>query len=743
MSALLLALAVAAAADTGRIYVLDVSARTRTADPSLVVATAGIAARQSYTPSGLRLALQDGIRRVYGLGLFSRVDAETARIVNGVTVVLVTEEYPKLNKIVFEGFRRVRKRDLEAKVKSREGEILTDRKLFDWQQEILKLYKEKGFLLVKVTHDSSEPDSLGRVVLTYRIEEGDPVRIRDIAIHGNEHFTDVQIETKLHNKQKAWYRKAQLKEDEFIKDLDRIVDFYKQRGFIDARVLDYDMKFDQGWVDITIRISEGNRFYFGRVDFTGDSVLSADTLRRYVRIKTGAAYNTKLAQTTLADLYGGYSEQGYIYAQIVPVEQARGDTIDIRYDIIEGTPALVRLVNIEGNEQTHDKVIRREISSLPGYVFKRSEVMRSQRDIFNLGFFDDVNIDYRRADTAGTIDLVYKVKEKSFFGTVGAGVSYSATDKFTGYVELQQPNLFGRGQRASLKLEKGGTKTNVEIGFTEPWLFDTPTSAGADASYLTRTYDYYDKQEVGGGLSFSRPVPLDYTRAYLTMRVTDAYVPPSSIKAGYSPSGPFNIYRDTTHKTAFGPGLTLTRDSRDYVFNAISGSALTYSLALSFGDLRHHRHVIDASQYFPLFWKFGLMCRTRLGYITGFSSRDTVSISDRFYPGGTGPDGVRGYGERSLGPTEGGYQIGGRAMSIFSLEYKLRINPQLSFIAFADAGNAWNSIEQFSLSGLKRGAGVGVRLEIPMLGLIGFDFGYGFDKTRPSWEPHFQLGRTF
>jgi outer membrane protein insertion porin family len=205
----------------------------------------------------------------------------------------------------------------------------------------------------------------------------------------------------------------------------------------------------------------------------------------------------------------------------------------------------------------------------------------------------------------------------------------------------------------------------------------------------------------------------------------------------------FSIYGDTTHKTAFRPSLTFTRDSRDYIYNALTGSSTTYEVDLSLGDINFQRHIFDMSQYFPLFWKFGLMGRTRLGYITGFTSADRIPIYERFTPGGTGVDGIRGYGENSLGPKSSGYVIGGQAEAIFSLEYKLRLSRQLSFLAFADAGNAWNSIDQFSLSDLKRGAGVGVRLEIPMLGLIGFDFGYGFDRDKPGWEPHFQVGRTF
>jgi outer membrane protein insertion porin family len=740
---LTLALAQVPSPDTGQLVVLSVSATASSTDTSLIVRTAGLGRGEPLTQAALRNELQDAVRRIYGLGLFSQVEVETTRIGDGVRVVFNVEEFPRLKSVAYEGFRRVRKKDLESRVKSKEGEILTDKKVFDWQTEILQLYKEKGFMRVRVESEKTLPDPAGQVVLTYRIDEGDPVRIRKIEIYGNDHFSDKQIEIKLVNREKAWYRKARLKEDEFVKDLDRIVDFYKQRGFIDARVIKDTMVDDGGWVDVSIHVSEGIRYYFGAVTFRGDSVFAQDRLTRLLRYRPGAVYNTRLAQATLTDIYGLYSEEGYIYASVAPVERIRGDTVDIEYEIVEGEPAIVRLVVVEGNEQTHDKVIRREISSLPGYTFRRSEVIRSQRDIFNLGFFEDINVDYRRADSTNTIDLVYKVKEKSFFGTIGAGVSYSAVDKVTGYVELQQPNLFGRGQRASVKLEKGGTKTNVELGFTEPWLLDRPISAGFDVSYLTREYDYYSRQEMGVGLSFSRPLPLDYSRAYLSLRVQDAFVPPKSIKSSYSPSGPFNVYQDTVHKTAFVPGITFTRDSRDYIYNAISGSATTYSLGLSLGDIRYHRHIVDASQYFPLFWKFGLMARTRLGYITGFTDADTVPIAERFQPGGTGADGVRGYGDRTLGPRDGGYNIGGKAEAIFALEYKLRLSRQLSVILFGDAGNTWNALEQFSFSDLKRGAGAGVRLEIPMLGLIGFDFGYGFDKERPGWEPHFQLGRTF
>jgi len=729
--------------DTTRLVLLKVSATTSRTDPELVVRSSGLVEQQIYTAAGFRNALADAIRKIYDLGLFAQVEAETTMLKDGVYLNFILQEYPKLKTVEFEGYRRLKKKDLQSRVKIKPGEIITGRKIFDLQQEILKLYKQKGYLQVKINPVQSQPDSTGEVVLTFQIDEGDPVRIRNIEIYGNEHFTDSQIEIKLVNRQKTWYRKGMLKEEEFTRDLDRIVDFYKQRGFIDARVVDYDMNFDRGWVDINIYVTEGKRYYFGDYSFTGNSVIDSARLASLVRYRPGSIYNIKLAQTTLTDLFGSYSEEGYIYAQITPVEKISNDTVYISYKINEGSPALIRLVKIEGNQQTQDKVIRREISSLPGYTFKRSEVMRSQRDIFNLGFFDDVAIDYRRVDTLGTIDLIYKVKEKSFFGTIGAGVTYSAQDKLAGYVELQQPNLLGRGWRANLKAEKGSKKTDFQFSFTEPWLFDTPTSAGFDISYITKDYDYYNKQVLSGGVSFSRPLPLDYTRVYLSLRLSDGFVPPTSINSGYKPSKLFNVYRDTVHKTSFLPSITITRDSRDYIYNPLTGSAITYSVDFSFLDIRFQRHTLDLTQHLPLFWKFGIKGRARLGYIVGFTSADTVPLSERFYPGGTGIDGIRGYGESSIGPYDAGYPVGGTMLSIFSFEYRLRLNPQITLLSFFDAGNTWNRYEQFSLSDLKRGAGVGIRLEIPMLGLIGFDLGYGFDKSRPGWEPHFQLGTTF
>lgn len=728
--------------------IISLEATTQTVDSLLVINQSGLKVGSELMPSDI----PNAIRRIYNLGFFAQVEVDTVLIGDGVKVKFILTESPRLKKVDFSGNRKIRTKELKDKINAKEGEILTEKKIFDWEQKIKERYKEKGYILIKINHIQSLPDSNHQVILTYQIEEGDQVRIRKIEIEGNQAFPDHIIKRRMSNREKNWLRKGNFKEEEFKKDLEKIVDFYKERGYLDAKVNDYNFKYDLGWLYITIEVFEGKQYYFGNITFEGESILTEENLNRAVKIKPNKVYNIKKATQTLSELYSLYSEEGYIYVVITPVETIRGDTVDINYKISEGSPARIRLVKIEGNERTNEKVIRREISSLPGSIFKRSALIRSQRDIFNLGFFEDIRVDYETVNDSGEIDLSYKVKEKTAFGTIGAGVSYSATDKLTGYIELAQPNMFGRGQRVYIKLEKGRSKTNAEFGFNEPYLFDIPLSAGFDLSYLTRTYDYYDKQEMGAGVNFSYPLPLDYSRGYLSFRLSDAYVPKTSISSGYSPTGIYNVFRDTVHKTSFTPVFRFWRDSRDYIYNALSGSSVSYTVGVSVGDIRFHRHIIDVSFYYPLFWKFGLMFRTRFGLINPLRVMDTIPIYERFYAGGTGEDGIRGYPDRSLGVKEGGYIIGGRTISLFTLEYKLRLSHQVAFIAFFDAGNALESFAKFNLNDLKRGAGIGVRLEIPMLGLLGFDFGHGFDYEKivngrlvhyGQWQPHFQIGRTF
>jgi outer membrane protein insertion porin family len=476
------------------------------------------------------------------------------------------------------------------------------------------------------------------------------------------------------------------------------------------------------------------------VRFEGNEVFGTERLREMMAYTPGKVYNMSAIQETDMNFGAAYGDEGYIYCNIVRDEQVRDDSIiDIVYEIHESEPANINRVIITGNYSTHEKVIRREIVSLPGERFRRSDIIRSAREIFNLGFFDNVEPNYGNPDENGNIDLVYHVTEKEGVATVGAGIAYSAQDRLTGYFELSHPNLFGRGQRLYTKFEIGGRLTNIQLGFTEPWLFDRRVSAGGDIYYTNRDWDFYTKRDIGLAGRLSLPFYLDYSQFAYTFRVERTEI--LDISSSYvEPETGYSLYEDTVPKWTISNSFAIVRDSRDFIFNPSSGTYLSLRAEIAkkflFANIDYNRFTFEARTYYPIFWKFVLMLRTKAGIVT---SIDEVPLYKRFYAGGIGDDGVRGYPDRSLSPIQDGRRIGGNAILINNLELKLKLSQSLAFLLFADVGNAFETYRDVNLHGLYRGAGAGIRIEIPMMGVLGFDLGYGFDSDTPGFEPHFQI----
>lgn len=720
--------------------IIKITAQTEFIDSLLVVKLSGLEPGLPYRPEDIR----EAIKRIYKSGRFSEVIAETIQTKDGVILKFQTKDNPYLKDIEFSGNRRIKTKELKEKVGAKTGEVLSANKTFTFEQNILALYKEKGFLLTKVKTLKSEKDSLHRITLYFQIDEGKKMRIKKIRFLGNKNLSDKALGKVMKNKEKRWYRKGWLQEDELKEDLLRITNLYKEKGFLEAKVVDYSLSEEGEFIHLKIELNEGKKFYFGEIAIEEGKVFAEEELKKKLRMKKGEVYNYQKINKGIQELYSFYTEEGYIYCQIVPIEEIREDTVNIQFQIEEGIPAFIRLVKIEENKRTEEKVIRREITTLPGTSFKRSEVLRSQRNIFNLGFFEDVQLDYRKvSEETGEIDLIYRVKEKQAFGTLGGGVSYSKRDGITGYIEITQPNFLGKGEKVGLKLEKGGRKTNLSFSFQEPYLFDRPISFDIGINYLTQPYDYYDKQDRSVDLGGSYPLPLDFLRCHFALRFGQTLIPPRSISSRYQPTGPYTIYSDTIKKRFIQPSFSFIRDSRDYIFNPSAGSYYRFSQTFSLGQIRFFRSVVEERSHFPLFWKFSLMFRSRLGLVGEIKKNDTIPLYEKFYPGGIGDDGVRGYPDRSLGPTTNGYPIGGKALLVFNIEYKLKLAPYLSFILFFDAGNAYHSFSQINLANLKKGFGPGVRLEIPMIGLVGVDFGYGIDARPRKWEIHFHIGKVF
>jgi len=715
--------------------IVDIDVEAKQTDPQLIRDASGIKIGSEFRSSDI----QSAVRNLARLKLFNFIAVDTSVVGDGIFVRIIVEEAPLLKSIPqFKGNQKIKNKEVKEKINLRIGQVITDNVIFESKDKILKLYQSKSFYSTTV-RDSLAVDSLNKAELFFFIEEGIEPRIGLIMVEGNTAFSDDRIRKLMQNKPQAFLRSGKLDEEKLQEDVEKIKSFYKQNGYLDVQLADPVIDVENNKFIITITIQENRKYYIGTITFQGNSLFGSKELENLLTYESGDVYNINEVEESQQNVIAAYADEGYIFCSIVPHETARDSAIDIEYLIGESSPAIVNRVVITGNHTTRENVIRREIVTMPGERFRRSDLFRSMREIFNLGFFEDIQPSTGIPDDSGNIDLIYHVKEKEGVATVGAGISVSALDKLTGYFELSHPNLFGKGQRLYTKFEIGGRLTNLQLGFTEPWLFDTRTSVGFDIYYTSRFWDYYTKKDIGFAGRVTFPFYLDYTRFGYTLRtvrtqivdISGSYTPPSS---GYS------LYDDTIPKWTVANTFSVIRDSRDYIFNPSSGSYLALRTEIAkkflFADVDYNQFTFEARTYFPIFWKFVLMGRIKAGVVT---SIDEVPFYERFYAGGVGDNGVRGYSDRSLSPVLDGRRVGGSALLINNIELKLKLSQSLAFLLFYDAGNAFPTYEDMNLHSLYRGVGAGVRIEMPMIGVLGFDMGYGLDRERRGFEPHFQI----
>ena len=447
----------------------------------------------------------------------------------------------------------------------------------------------------------------------------------------------------------------------------------------------------------------------------------------------------------------------------------------------EGSPSNVRLIHIAGNHGTREKVIRREIDIHEGDRFKRSALVRSQGDVFRLGFFEDVQIDFVPAESTD-VDITLKVKEKQV-GTASAGAGYTAQSGLTGFIELGHNNVLGNGQSLSLHLERGAKRSDYYLSFTEPWFRDTPTLLGFSGFKTNRELDLYNERRTGGSVRLGRPLPWpDYSRGSFTYQLEDVIIDIDKTTLSAQDSIVLRgLKNGQPTRTSSVSGYFL-RNSANNPFYATKGSRLSIESEAAGGpfggSVNFHKHRIEARAYLPSILKgITTMVRGRIGLLGEYADQNLdVPPYERFrLGGGTTPDPLRGYDDYMVVPdkfirdvktgtissidsvTTPGVKDtlyrttvvrypGGRFMTLLTLEQQFPIAHPLHGVLFFDAGNTWDLVQEARPFDLKLGAGAGIRLEIPLLGNIGFDCGYGFNRgdlrDHPRWVGHFLLGQT-
>ena len=772
----------ASATQAQKVIEIEVQGELRKVAKSLILTTVGL-------EPGVELSqenVQQAVRDLQGLNVFEDIQIYGDQKPEGIKLYIIVVEYPSLEGLRFKGQKNLKEKDMKEALALVTGQVIAPRDVVRGEQKILDLYREKGYLRAEVKGQTFAGEEPGKIYVQYDIAEGSKVQIKQIRLvqrradgtvvdsrdlprrnpRRPQQWDGLGPEPRkliglMETKEKHWWRKGEFSGDTYAEDKQKLLAYYRSLGFQQAAISRDSVYYDstRRHLFIDVEIDEGQRYRLGAVSWDGNAIFGSDELVEKLELDRGMIYGRSGLE--LADMARfTYYEKGYLDTRVVPQETIRGDSIDVSFQIFEGQPWTIRKVDIAGNTKTHEKVIRREIELRPGDIYQQNLVQESQRRIFLLNFFKDVQIqpEYSPVEDERLVDLTFNVEERPT-GQASMGAGYSDRDKLVGQIGLRIPNFRGMGQNLDFSWEFGTRREQFLVGFTEPWLFDTPTSLTVRIYTMkSQYYEFYDFERNSVNIRVGRRLkkPAYSSLSFGYRLESESY---SDFGENFDRSlldNPLYARRYEERLTS-GFELVYSRDTRDQAQFPTKGTLFTYTpeIASSIvaGDVDFHKHEVGFNYYRPSWWKFVWSLETKVAVIDGFTADDDLNLSiwERFSPGGVDYwDGqVRGYPDRSLGPRISNVNIGGRSMIIANLEYRFPIAEQQVYgILFADAGNAWESVSDLNPLKLRRSLGFGFRVQTPMLGMIGFDFGYGFDRKKvdgipAGWNTHFQFGPQF
>jgi outer membrane protein insertion porin family len=715
---------------------------------SQIVRILGVKPGEGYDPERIR----PGVRRLYETRQFSDVRAlrEDGTASDSVNVIIEVVEYPRVDAVRFEDNDHVGDEDLEKAIKVQKGTFVRPSLTARDRESIRDIYREKGYYRASVADTVVRDAKTKEQTLVYKIKEGEKVKVKHVDFIGaREMDTDV-IRKGMKTKTDTWLRGGDFNPNDLQEDRERIIQLYKSEGYLDVAVSEPELDFseDGKGLDVYLTVTEGRRYYVGNVEWTGNTLFPDTTIAERVTLKRGAPFNDielSQIQFNLANLYG---DRGYIYAAVTPVKEVNGDVIDLTFEFEPGTLAHVHEINITGNTKTWEEVIRRQLVLYPGDVFASTRLRRSMREVFNLGFFagpPDISVN-QVAGQEGDIDLTMRVEEKSA-GQFRVGAGFSQLNRVSGFIGLTEPNFLGRAYRVGVNWEFSRSRQDVNLQFTNPWMFGTPTELGLQVYAANQDrvqQQFYSDRRTGFSVRVGRPFPwLDYTT--VSVRYSLEEVELSNFSENYLGSLRDQLWPQTTSSV----GLTLLRNSTDNPFHPSTGTRTTlngrWTGAWLGGDVDVQRYEGEFSWFTSLAWRFVLELRQTLGMVDVLADADEVPDYERFRLGGNRRYGLRGYDFYEVVPRGNDAFTGGRfySITIAQVEFPL-VPPSVYGHVFFDFGNAWNSFGGAELGDGYRGAGLGVVIELPMIGLLGFDYAYGFDRFGGGrWEPHITFGSGF
>ncbi|MEX2591831.1 MAG: POTRA domain-containing protein [Anditalea sp.] len=819
-------------------------------------------------------AISNALKKLWAQGIIGDVKILVTKIEgDDIYLLLDLTERPRFSRVEFSGVNQTQESELEDKVEI-SGRIVRDDVLNNAQRKISNYFVDKGYLntAVKVIQerDTTLPNS---VKLRFDVDKGSKVRINEISIDGNENIPDRRIKKKMKgtheharvhffkdlfarltnatpkttkeaifnrnpisdedvmayinkNFKLNFFNSSKFVRDDFRDDKENVISFYNSKGYRDAEIVrDSIFSFDENTININLDIEEGQQYYYRNIDFTGNYIYEDEVLRAKLGIAKGEIYNKEKLDKRINydpqrgdDVSSLYQDDGYLFFTIEPVEvNVQGDSIDIEMRIFEGPQVTVNSVSIEGNERTSDHVVMREIRILPGQKFNRRALVRTIRELSQIGYFDPETIepDMRPNFEEATVDIVFKLEERpndqielsggwgGYFGFVGTvGLTFNNFSiKNIGDFSKWRPLPVGDGQKLSLRVQANGRSfQNYSMSLTEPWFGGKkPNALSFSFNHsVQRQLDFYNQANFGNELGSFK---ITGATVGLAKRVTwpdDNFQISNSLQ--------FQIYDFDQYGRQFGLSYatgksksvalntTIARNNTDQATYPRMGSNIILSSSFTppyvsmnpnlsrespdkekFEWLEYHKWMFDASLYTTVFGSSKLVfsARTHMGFLGSYGNSIGLIPLERFVLGGDGMNmnnfalgqeiiGLRGYENQSITPGKDtrnqaeGASYGGVVYNKHVMELRFLVSPNPSatifVLGFAEAGNNWGSYGEYNPYNLKKSAGFGARIFMPAFGLLGIDWGYGFDPVPSIGNPnpgpsggmfHFTIGQQF
>lgn len=797
------------------------------------------------------------IKKLWGQGIIGNVSIYASKV-EGDKIWLIIEltERPRLTKYVIEGVNKTKQGEIEDKIGLIRGKVLTDVVIKNTELAVQKYMESKGYLNAEIdVFQQNDTILRNSAYLKIVIDQGQKVKIRNIKFDGNNEFTSAKLRSKLKSTgmvpkfslpteiietsaKLIWppnmirflkgskkvskeefreylathvnlnfFKTAKYVKEDYEADKDLLIGFYNSKGFRDAEIISdtiYDIS--NKYMNVNITVDEGTKYYFRDISWSGNYIYTDEQLQRILGIEKGDIYDLDLVNKKLnfnpngADISSLYMDDGYLFFSITPVEiGVAQDSIDLELRIYEGAQATINKVVISGNDKTNDHVILRELRTRPGDKFSRAELIRTQRELSQLGYFDpeQVNPVPIPDPVNETVDIEWQLVERSndqielsggwggafgFVGTFGVSFNNFSVKNIT-KLDKWRGLPVGDGQSLALRFQANGRNfQSYSFSFVEPWLggrnpnsFGLSYSKSIQRSINRLTNETFGWLKVTGvsaslgrrvkwpddfflvstGISYQRYDLFQFRSRALGFQTGDANsftfnttISRNSVSQPMYPRNGSSI----SLSASFTPPYSLWRDL-DYE-NATAEEQYKW--------LEYHKWNFDSKYYLTLAGKMVLAARAHFGYIGSYSSKTGVGPFERFQLGGDGLTGqnfllgtdvigLRGYPNNSITPQDQANNIEGGTIFnkyVMELRYPISLAQSATIYAltFVEGGNNWDRFAEFNPYNIKKSAGVGLRIFMPAFGLMGIDWGYGFDRVDGSFENsgpqfHFSIGQ--